>query len=245
MAETGMQKKPGNWIRCGWILVLLTLFAGCVHVPVSSDIVVNDRLEAVSPLEPGDIVVVYGENAAPPGQNAAVTYFTAGCQGAFHGNTLGELAKTILKVNPQPGRFAVRYAKKPQKEETAEPSAEGPGSVPALPDLSRDKFSAGRPRYAVHVREQFEAYVHVPLYVSPFGVASCSNKTVLEARVWDLPAERYLGSLSVTAEGEYTVAAYLFHVVVSPDTQRDAAERMAREIVEKLAGLKPLDIKED
>ena len=245
MAETGIQKKPGNWIRCGWILVLLTLFAGCVHVPVSSDIVVNDRLEAVSPLEPGDAVVVYGENAAPPGQNAAAAYFTAGCQGAFHGNTLGELAKTILKVNPQPGRFAVRYAKKLQKEEGPGPSVEGPGSVPALPDLSQDKFSAGRPRYAVHVREQFEANVHVPLYVSPFGVASCSNKTVLEARVWDLPAERYLGSLSVTAEGEYTVAAYLFHVVVSPDTQRDAAERMAREIVEKLAGLKPLDIKED
>ena len=245
MAKTGMRKKRDNRIRCGWVLVLLALFAGCVHVPVSSDIVVDDRLGAVPPLEPGDVMVVYGENAAPPEQNAAVTYFTAGCRGAFHGNTLGELAKTILKVNPQPGRFAVRYAKKPQKEETAEPSAEGPGSVPALPDLSQDKFSAGRPRYAVHVREQFDASVHVPLYVSPFGVASCSNKTVLEARVWDLPAERYLGSLSVTAEGEYTVAAYLFHVVVSPDTQRDAAERMAREIVERLAGLKPLDIKED
>lgn len=245
MAETGMQKKPDSRICCGLTLVLLTLFAGCVHVPVSSDIVVNDRLEAVSPLEPGDVVVVYGENAAPPGQNAAAAYFTAGCQGAFHGNTLGELAKTILKVNPQPGRFAVRYAKKLQKEEGPGPSAEGPGSVPALPDLSRDKFSAGRPRYAVHVREQFEASVHVPLYVSPFGVASCSNKTVLEARVLDLPAERYLGSLSVTAEGEYTVAAYLFHVVVSPDTQKDAMEKLAQEIVARLTGLNPLENKDD
>ncbi len=245
MAETGIQKKPGNWIRCGWMLVLLTLFAGCVHVPVSSDIVVNDRLEALSPLEPGDLVVVYGENAAPPEQNAAVTYFTAGCQSAFHGNTLGELAKTILKVNPQPGRFAVRYAKKLQKEEGAGPSAEGPGSVPALPDLSQDKFSAGRPRYAVHVREQFEANVHVPLYVSPFGVASCSNKTVLEARVWDLPAERFLGSFTVTAEGEFTVVAYMLHMVVSPDTQKDAMEKLAREIVARLTGLNPLENKED
>jgi len=245
MAETGMQKKPGNWIRCGWMLVLLMLFAGCIHVPVSSDIVVNDRLEAVSPLEPGDAVVVYGENAAPPGQNAAAAYFTAGCQGAFHGNTLGELAKTILKVNPQPGRFAVRYAKKLQKEEGAGPSAEGPGSVPALPDLSQDKFSAGRPRYAIHVREQFEANVHVPLYVSPFGVASCSNKTVLEARVWDLPAERFLGSFMVTAEGEYTVVAYMLHMVVSPDTQKDAMEKLAQEIVARLTGLKPLENKDD
>ena len=245
MAETGMQKKPGNWIRCGWMLVLLMLFAGCIHVPVSSDIVVNDRLEAVSPLEPGDAVVVYGENAAPPGQNAAAAYFTAGCQGAFHGNTLGELAKTILKVNPQPGRFAVRYAKKLQKEEGAGPSAEGPGSVPALPDLSQDKFSAGRPRYAVHVREKFDASVHVPLYVSPFGVASCSNMTVLEARVWDLPAERFLGSFMVTAEGEYTVVAYMLHMVVSPDTQKDAMEKLAQEIVARLTGLKPLENKDD
>jgi hypothetical protein len=245
MAETGIQKMPGNLIRCGWMLVLLTLFAGCVHVPVSSDIVVNDRLEAPPPLEPGDVVVVYGENAAPPEQNAAVTYFTAGCQGAFHGNTLGELAKTILKVNPQPGRFAVRYAKKLQKEEGAGPSAEGPGSVPALPDLSQDKSSAGRPRYAVHVREQFDASVHVPLYVSPFGVASCSNKTNLEARVWDLPAERFLGSFTVTAEGEYTVVAYMLHMVVSPDTQKDAMEKLAQEIVAKLTGLKPLENKDD
>ena len=245
METRDLPGRIGCRVLCGWILAFLSLCIGCVHVPVSSNIVVNDKLQEAPPLEPGDVLLVYGENAAPPEQNAAVTYFTAGCQGAFHGNTLGELAKTILKVNPQPGRFAVRYAKKLQKEEGAVPSAEGPGSVPALPDLSQDKFSAGRPRYAIHVREQFEANVHVPLYVSPFGVASCSNKTVLEARVWDLPAERYLGSLSVTAEGEYTVAAYLFHVVVSPDTQRDAAERMAREIVERLAGLKPLDNKED
>jgi hypothetical protein len=245
MAETGIRKKPGNWIRCGWMLVLLTLFAGCVHVPVSSDIVVNARLEASPPLEPGDVVVVYGENAAPPEQNAAVTYFTAGCQGAFHGNTLGELAKTILKMNPQPGRFAVRYANKLQKEEGAGPSAEGPVSVRALPDLSQDKFSAGRPRYAVHVREQFEASVHVPLYVSPFGVASCSNKTILEARVWDLPAERFLGSFTVTAEGEFTVVAYMLHMVVSPDTQKDAMEKLAQEIVARLTGLKPLENKDD
>ncbi len=47
------------------------------------------------------------------------------------------------------------------------------------------------------------------------------------------------------AGGEYTVAAYVFHVIVSPDTQRDAAERLAREIVARLAGLKPLELNED
>ncbi|MGE5855538.1 MAG: hypothetical protein ACM34C_03155 [Syntrophaceae bacterium] len=229
-------KSSRKRARPGWCLALLILFAGCVHVPMSSDIVVADKLEATSPLEPGDVLLVYGENAAPPEQNAAVTYFTAGCQGGFHRNTVGELARLILKANPQPGRFAVRVVKGPAAEA---------GTPPAFPDFRQDAVPAERLRYAVHVKESFEAAVHMPLYVSPFGVAACSNKTVLEARVWDLPARKPLGSFSVTAEGEYTVAAWVLHVVVAPDTQQDATERMAREIIERLAGLKPLELKED
>jgi len=238
------QRKIGCKVRSAWILVCLALFAGCVHVPVSSDIVVNDSLQAAPPLEPGDVLLVYGENAVPPEQNAAVTYFTAGCQGGFHRNTVGGLARLILKANPQPGRFAVRVVKGPKAEAgTGRPEA-GAGTMPAFPDRPQDA-SSERLRYAVHVKESVEAAVHMPLYVSPFGVASCSNKTVLEARVWDLSARKPLGSFSVTAEGEYTVAAYVFHVIVSPDTQRDAAERLAREIVARLAGLKPLDLAEE
>jgi hypothetical protein len=188
---------------------------------------------------------VYGENAVPPEQNAAVTYFTAGCQGSFHRNTIGGLARLILKANPQPGRFAVRVVKGPQNEAgIGRPAAEA-GTPPALPDFRQDAAPAERLRYAVHVKENFEAAVHMPLYVSPFGVASCSNKTVLEARVWDLPAQKPLGSFSVTAEGEYTVAAWVLHVIVAPDTQQDAAERLAQEIVSRLAGLKPLELRED
>lgn len=224
--------------RPGWCLALLILFAGCVHVPVSSDIVVADNLQATAPLEPGDVLLVYGENAAPPEKNAAVTYFTAGCQEGFHRNTVGGLARLILKANPQPGRFAVRVVKGPQEDA-------GTGTMPVFPDFRQDAASAERLRYAVHVKERFEASVHMPLYVSPFGVASCSNKTVLEARVWDLPTQKPLGSFSVTAEGEYTVAAWVFHVIVSPDTQRDAAERLAREVVARLAGLQPLKNEDD
>jgi hypothetical protein len=238
---TMMGKRRMNETKCGWILTLLVLFAGCIHVPVSSDIVINDKLQTAPPLEPGDVLLVYGENAAPPEQNAAVTYFTAGCQGAFHGNTLGELVKTILKVNPQPGRFAVRYVKEAQKENAADRTETRSDSILGRLDLSKDFVSRDRLRYAVHVKENFEAIVHMPLYVSPFGVASCSNRTVLEARVWDLPAERFLGSFTVMAAGEFTVVAYMLHLVVSPDTQKDAMERFAREIVVRLAGLKPLD----
>jgi len=238
-------KSSRKTARTGRCLALLILLAGCVHVPVTSNLVVTDRLEAASPLEPGDVLLVYGENAAPPEQNAAVTYFTAGCQGGFHRNSVGGLARLILRANPQPGRFAVRVVKGPQDEAGAgRPDAEA-AAMPSFPDLRQDAAPAERLRYAVRVKESFEAAVHMPLYVSPFGVASCSNKTVLEARVWDLPARKSLGSFSVAAEGEYTVAAYVFHVIVSPDTQRDAAERLAREIVARLAGLKPLELNED
>ena len=227
--------------RCGWILVLLLLFVGCAHVPVASDIVVNDKLQAAPPLDPGDVILVYGENAAPPQQNAAVTYFTAGCQGVFHGNTLGELVRTVLKVNPQPGRFAVRYVKEAQKDAAADRTEARIDSILRQLDLTKAVVSRDHLRYAVHVKENFEATVHAPLYVSPFGLALCSNKTVLEAGVWDLPAERFLGSFTVQAEGEYTVVAYIMHLVVFPDTQKDAMEKLAREIVARLAGLKPLD----
>jgi hypothetical protein len=120
-----------------------------------------------------------------------------------------------------------------------------PDSILARLDLTKEVVSRDHLRYVVNVKESFEASIHAPLYVSPFGVASCSNKTVLEAGVWDLPDEQFLGSFTVTAEGEYTVAAYVFHVIVFPDTQRDAAERLAREIVERLTGLKPLESKEN
>ncbi len=220
----------------GWVLVLLLLFAGCAHVPVESDIKINDKLQSAPPLEPGDVILVFGENAVPPERNAAVDYFTAGCQGVFHRNTIGGLVKTILKINPQPGRFAVRYVK-----ETKEDHA----SILARLNLTKEMVPRDHLRYAVHVKESFEAGIHAPLYVSPFGVASCSNKTVLQAGVWNLPDERFLGSFTVTAEGEYTVAAYIFHVIVFPDTQQDAAERLAWEIVARLAGLQPLEEKDD
>jgi len=241
--KMGVHRK--KMTRYGWILVLLALFAGCAHVPVASDVKVNDNLQAAAPLGPGDVMLIFGENAVPPDRNAAVDYFTAGCQGAFHRNTVGELVKTILKINPQPGRFAVRYVKEAKKDPVPDRAEARPDSILTRLDLTREMVSRDHLRYAVHVKESFEASIHAPLYVSPFGVASCSNKTVLEAGVWDLPGEQFLGSFTVTAEGEYTVAAYIFHVIVFPDTQQDSAERLAREIVARLTGLKPLEGKDN
>jgi len=227
--------------RYGWILALLTLFSGCVHVPMSSETIITDKLRAIPSVEPGDVLLVYGENAAVPEQSIIGSYLTAYCLAAFHGNTVGELIKTILKVNPQPGRFAVRHLKELEREGDADSTSTEGNSILSRLNLSKARVLKDRLRYAVHVREEFGVTVHVPLYFSPFGVASCGNRTVLEAHIWELPTEKFLGSLSVSAKGEFTVVAYLLHFVVSRDTQKDATWKLARAIVERLTGLKPLE----
>lgn len=207
----------------GCILILLgLLLSGCIHVPLSSKLAEQDKLGKVLPLEQGDVIVVDGENAANPSRSslfkdALHNYITAGCMAFFHDDTISELIRAILKVNPQPGRFAVRHI-----------NDEASGENERL-------------RYKLYVKEKFEVKTHIPLYLPPFGVASCGNKTVLETSLWDLPAETFLGSFTVSAEGEYTVAAYLLHVATSCDTQKDATHKLARELVRRLTGLNPLE----
>jgi hypothetical protein len=220
----------------GWLLILLALFSGCVHVPMSSETAIDGPLQTMQPVEQGEVVVVYGENASVPNQSVAGSYFTANCAATTQGNTIGELIRSILKFNPQPGRFAVRHLMDLETEKDPDCMATGDDSILCRLNLSKAKVLADRLRYAIHVRETF----HVPLYASPFGIASCGNKTVLETTVWELPTEKRIGSFAVSAEGEYTVLAYLFHIVVTRDTQKDAMERLAREITERLTGLKPL-----
>lgn len=227
----------------GWILVLLTLVSGCVHIPMSSDIIINNKLKAIQPLERGEVLVVYGENATVPKQSIQ-DLFTAGCLASFHRNTIGNLITTILKMNPNPGRFAVRDLKDLEKEGGPDCAA-ADDSILCRLNLSKTKVLLDHLRFLIHVKENFEADVHLPLYAPPFGVASCSNKTVLEANVWDLPKEEFIGSLTVSAEGEFTVMAYMLHLVVFRDTQEDATNRLAREIIERFIGLKPLDDKVD
>jgi len=213
-------------IRCACILILLgLLLAGCINIPLSSNLGEQDNLGKALPLEQGDVIVVDGENARNPSnsplfKDAMHNYITAGCVAFFHDDTVRELITAILKVNPQPGRFAVRHI----NEETSGENE--------------------RLRYKLYVKETFEVKPHIPLYAPPFGVASCGNRTVLEASVWELPTETFMGSFTVSAEGEYTVTAYLLHLVTSCDTQKDATNKLAKEIVQKLTGLKPLESKE-
>jgi hypothetical protein len=219
-------------------LLLLPLLAGCFHIPVHSDVAIHDPLQAMLPVEQGETVVIYGENATAPKQSMAGSYFTAGCAALSQKDTIGDLIKTLLMVNPLPGRFAVKHLKDLEKSGDPECAATGGNSILCRLNLSKSQVVSERLRYAIHVKETFEARVHIPLYAMPFGVASCSNKTVLEATVWELPAEKCLGTFSVSAEGEYSVLGYMITVVVQPDTQKDATKKLAREIAERLTGIK-------
>jgi len=217
--------------RQGLMLLLLALFPGCVHVPMSSETAIHDPLATIEPVEQGEVIVVYGKNAPPPKQSIAGSYFTANCAATSQMDTIGELIKTILRVNPQPGRFAVRHLKDLQKDKDLDCPTGNGDSILCRLKLSKAQVAAERLRYAIYVQEKFDANIHVPLYAAPFGIASCSNKTVLDVTVWELSTEKRLGSFSVSAEGEYTVLAYMFHIVVFRDTQKDATERLAREII--------------
>lgn len=241
LCRFGRLRRRRRAFRFCWILTLLLLFTGCIHIPISSETVIRDELQTIPFLEQGEVLLVSGENAAVSERAFLKDYVTAGCQNAFQGDTIGELIKSILKANPQPGRFAVRHVKALEKEEGAEPTPIEGDSILGQLKLSRDRILKDRLRYVVHVKEGLSVSAHVPLYLPPFGVASCGNRAILEAELWDLPTERSLGSLTVTAEAEFTVVAYMLHLVLSPDTQRDATERLARIIIEKLTGMKSLE----
>jgi hypothetical protein len=243
----------GRICWCGLILVFLTLFTGCIPVPLPSKLTDQDKLQQVSPLEQDDVIVVYGDNAANPWASPSSNslksltryYFTAGCTAVFHNDTVGELITAILKVNPQPGRFAVKHLNEVGDEESENYTATGGDSILSQMHLSKTTVLKEHLRYAIYVKEKFEAKAHLPLYAPPFGIASCGNKTDLEASIWELPTEKFIGSFIVSAEGEYTVAAYMLHVVAFRDTQKDATEKLAKDIVERLTGLKALKNKVD
>jgi hypothetical protein len=229
----------------GYVLVFLTLVSGCIHIPVPSRSTIEDKLQAMNPIEEGDVVVVDGTyTSTGTGQSFAESvtdYFTYGCRQTLgNGNTKSNLIGAILKVNPRPGKFVVKDLVEVEKEGDPDCTA-GSDSILCRLNLSKNRISIDHLRYAIYVKENFETKVHVPLYAPPFGIASCGHRTVLEADVWELPTEKFVGSFTVAAAGEFAVAAYMAHLAFYSNTQKDATERLAREIVEKLTGLKLLE----
>jgi hypothetical protein len=228
-----------------FVAALLTLLTGCVNVHFDSNTTVDDKLLSLQTLQPGDVLVVYGENA-PPREEAISDYFSAFCLQAYgKRDIIAYLIATILRLNPQPGRFSVKHLAEVYgglATASDDDSDCVEGSILCKLGLSKAKVLTDHLHYAIHVREVFQPKIHVPLYAFPAGIASCGHKTILEADVWELPTDRYIGSFSVSAEGELTVVAYFYHLIIECDTQKDAAEKLAHEIIERFTGLKPLEV---
>jgi hypothetical protein len=229
------------------LALMALLVAGCIPIPKSSNITTNDRLRTIRPLERGEAILVYGENATVPKSGSMKGMVTAECAAGYSGNTIGSLVTTILALNPEPGRFSVKHLSDLRVGSLSEPRAQGEqncigsntGSILCRLKLSKDRVLNDRLRFYVFVKEKIETDIHLPTFLPPFGVASCGQKAILEADIWDLSTEEFLGSFTVSSEGEYTMAAYIFGVVTYSDVQKDAINKLAREIIQKLAGLKP------
>lgn len=224
-------------------IIFLLSITGCVSVPRDSNIGINDNIGQLEMLQHGDVIVVYGENAPRREENLS-DYFSCFCMQSYgNRDVASSLITFILKLNPQPGLFAVKNLSDVQKDNmtTIYNSTECvENSILCKLGISNDKVLSDHLRYAIHVKEEFQPKLHLPLYAFPIGIASCSHKTVLEAEIFDLKSDKHIGSFTVSAEGEITVAAYFFHVAIDCDTQRDAINKLARDIVTKFTGLSPL-----
>ena len=225
--------------------VLLSLLASCASIPLKSDTAVSDKLQPVEALQPGDILIVYGVSAQLPEEKFA-DYFSAFSRHAYiDRRAIAYLVDTISEMNPQPGSFEVKHLYDVKKgnapvQENSPDCVEGSGLRKF--GLSKDEVLSGHLRYAIYVTESFNPKVHLPLYAMPFGIASCGQQTIFVTDVWDLKKDQYVGSFTVSAEGESVVAAWVFHLFIERDTQKDATRKLAQEIIERFTGLKPLEM---
>jgi hypothetical protein len=90
----------------------------------------------------------------------------------FKNDTIEQLTRYMLLLNPVPGQFAIK--------EISELQGTAPFikfSEPILTELyiSESKALKERLRYVIFVNEKIDTAIHMPLYIIPFGIAACGN----------------------------------------------------------------------
>ena len=228
--------------RCA--IVLLPFIYGCIPIYVPSVLEVDDKLLITQPQEKGDTIQLFGDNAAQP-HLFGKPYFTMGCIMEFYRDTVGELKQKILMINPDPGRFAIRGSDELDFEalhKDALHNLAGGERILKRLGISETKAFDEHLRYVVYVKERLETTVYIPLYAIPIGVASCGVETVLEASISEWPSEKVAGTLIISAKGIFVGLAFGIHLLIFPETQEDATRKLAELLVEKLTGLKPVEM---
>lgn len=217
---------------CILTCIALAAIPGCIVLPAPSTESIDDRTTQFRPLENGEKVFIYGFNGTPP-TYWGEPYFSMGCINYYTNGTDEVFTRLILKLNPVPGQFALIEATE-LGGDGAMVALSGP-SPPEI-DISVKTAEKERLRYVILLRETLDTSLHIPLYVIPFGIATCNNKSVLEASIWEVPSGDSLGSVSVTSTGEFIGLAWIFHILFDPETQRKATMMLAEDVLKKLTG---------
>jgi len=165
------------------VILHLPLISGCIHLPSPTTQTINDKLSIPMPIEKGETILIYGKNARKP-VYFGEPYFSMGCID-FRGDTLEQLTKYMLLLNPAPGQFSIKTLRELQD---GEPSIDLNEPILTGLNISDSKALQERLRYVIYVNEKVDTTLHVPLYIVPFGVASCGNEAVLEATIWEVPS---------------------------------------------------------
>jgi hypothetical protein len=218
---------------CIFVILFLPLISGCFHLPAPSTESINDKLSVGKPIEKGEAILICGKNALRP-VRFGEPYFTMGCMPDFQDDTVGQLTKYMLLLNPVPGQLAIKTL--------SELQGAGPiikFSEPILSELgiSESKALQERLRYVFFVNEKVDTTIHLPLYLVPFGVAACGNHTTLEATIWEVPSGNVIGTITASSKGEFVGLAYMVHLLFIPQTQSEAGLQLTKEILKKLTGL--------
>jgi len=221
-------------------LIALPIVSGCIPLPAPSIVRTDDKL-VEQPLAEGDRLLIFGHNAEPlPRGDAFSTsgdglfsLFVAGCRdAAYQQDTISRLGESLYAANR-----GILGPKGLADEMGFPVIPEGAEWKP--PEVFSRELSEARVHYLVAVGEDVDTTIHVPLWAPMLGVAACAHKTTLQARVWELPSGRFLGSISTSASGEFVALSYVVNVFFVPHTQGRATARLAEELLRKLAANEP------
>jgi hypothetical protein len=225
-----------RWSHSLSLLIVIVLASGCLPLPAPS-ITRTDSKLVEQPRAEGDTILIFGRNAERPLRGRILStsgdglfaLFVAGCRDvAYHQDTISRVGESVYEANRAilgPKGLADEMGRLVLPE----------GSEWKPPAAFAQELSQAHVRYLVVVDEDVDTTVHLPLWMPMFGVAACAHKTTLEARVWELPSGRFVGSISTSARGEYVVLSYVVNLFFIPDTQGRATAKLVDELVQKLA----------
>lgn len=100
------RRCPVNGITISIVTFAALALSGCIPLPSPTYGTINDKLSLAKPFEKGESILIYGKNASRPARFGE-PYFTMGCMSDFQDDTVGQVTKYMLLLNPVPGQFSI------------------------------------------------------------------------------------------------------------------------------------------